>query len=184
MIAGSLIVIIVSYFIRDILVFPLPGGNAIINDPSYRPGIGIIPLILLSYLFYGIYVIFTPGFYIRNKSHYMILFTGCGALVNILANLWLLPLFNSFWGAAWATVISYFAMTLSILLVAQRIYPIPVEWMRVFQMSVLLVMTLLIYYVYEPGLWLRTLIVFVVLGYVLLVILDKRERQMLLRRPR
>ena len=98
--------------------------------PHYWEGIPIIPIILLSYFFYGVYVILTPGFYIQKKSQYMVLFTGSAALVNIGANLILLPKLGIY-GAAIATLLSYFTMAATIFLVTERIYPIPVEWKRV-----------------------------------------------------
>jgi O-antigen/teichoic acid export membrane protein len=125
---GGMLLLMISYFVRDVLTYNFFGKFHILNNPSYWDGISIIPIILLSYLFYGIYVILTPGFYIKKESKYMIVFTGTGAILNIASNMILLPLLNSFWGAAWATLISYFVMMLTIYLVANRIYPIPIEW--------------------------------------------------------
>ena len=54
------------------------------------------------------------------------LFTGTGAMLNIICNLWLLPRIGT-WGAVAATVVAYMVMALTIVITAQKIYPIPIR---------------------------------------------------------
>ncbi len=105
-------------------------GKFYLLGPNYWEGIPIIPIILFSYFFYGIYVILTPGFYIQKKSQLMIIFTGSAAMVNVVANWLLLPIWHIY-GAAAATLFSYLTMAVTIYFTTYRIYPIPVEWKRV-----------------------------------------------------
>ena len=179
---GGLLALGISYFIRDLLTFHFFGKFYILNDASYWDGISIIPVILLSYLLYGMYVILTPGFYIKKESKYMILFTGSGALLNIVANIILLPLLNSFWGAAWATLISYFTMTLTIYLVANKIYPIPIEWGRLTKIFVLIIALLSLYYLFDMNLWLRVILMIAAVSYCIWGVLRPGERQSFMRR--
>jgi O-antigen/teichoic acid export membrane protein len=176
---GGLLLLIISYFVRDVLTFHFFGEFYILNNRSYWDGISIIPIILLSYLFYGIYVIFTPGFYIKKESKYMIAFTGSGAILNVISNMILLPLLNSFWGAAWATLISYFVMMLTIYLVANRIYPIPIEWGRITKIFILIIALLAVYYAFELNLWFRLLIILAAALYSLFGIVQPGERRAL-----
>ena len=173
---AAAVVLLVTLFIRDLLTFPLPGGRTMLGA-AYWDGIGIIPIILLSYCFYGIYVILTPGFYIRKQSKYMIVFTGSGALVNIIANLILLPWMNSFWGAAWATLISYVTMAATIYLVSNRIYPLQIDWGRLGRVTVLLLGVLGIYYFLAPPLWGRLLLAGGVIAYNYFWVLTDGERK-------
>ena len=183
-IGAGMVVIFVSYFIRDLLTFPFLGKYYILAETAYWDGISIIPIILLSYFFFGIYVILTPGFYIRKKTRYMIIFTGCGALVNVVANLVLLPALNSFWGAAWATLFSYFVMALTIYMVANRIYPIVIEWRRVGKVFLMIALLLGIYYYFQPGFVVRIIIMLVTILYCIFGVLVKAERHLIAARLR
>ena len=178
-IGAGMIVLLVSYFIRDLLTFPFFGKHYILAETAYWDGISIIPIILLSYFFFGIYVILTPGFYICKKTRYMIIFTGCGAAVNIAANLFLLPLLNSFWGAAWATLLSYFAMALTIYIVANRIYPIAVEWGRIGNVFLIIAVLLGVYYYFQPGFLARIIIMLVTILYCIFGVLRDAERRII-----
>lgn len=71
LLAGA-ITVFITFFIRDILTFHYFNSFYILGV-HYWPGIQFIPWIVLSYFFYGIYIIFTPAFYISKKSQYMIL---------------------------------------------------------------------------------------------------------------
>ncbi|MEL6821188.1 MAG: oligosaccharide flippase family protein, partial [Calditrichota bacterium] len=65
MIAG-LIIIGGTFFLGDLLRWNVAGFTFL--GQEYWEGINMIPIILLSYLFLGMYMIFTPGFYIEKKS--------------------------------------------------------------------------------------------------------------------
>jgi len=159
--AAGLIIVCMTFFIKDILTFYY------FNDfyllwPSYWPGIDFIPWILLSYFFYGIYVIFTPAFYITKKSQYMVLFTGTGAILNIVTNIILLPRIG-IWGAVIATVAAYLSMFLLIYFISQKLYPIPVNLKSLLGVFLTIGLGYLIYYIIGPNFLFRA-IIFVLLG--------------------
>ncbi|CUS89630.1 Polysaccharide biosynthesis C-terminal domain-containing protein, partial [Candidatus Kryptonium thompsonii] len=52
-----------------------------------------------------------------------------GALANIIGNYALIPMFGIY-GAAWATFISYLAMSVSLFIINQKIYPIKYEYAK------------------------------------------------------
>jgi O-antigen/teichoic acid export membrane protein len=123
---AGMVVILFSLFIKNILTYQFFGRFYLLNNQEYWVGIDFIPWIILAYYLFGIYILFTPAFYIQKKSQYMMLFTGTGALINIICNLLLLPRIG-IWGAVIATVMAYLVMAFSIVVTAQRIYPIPIE---------------------------------------------------------
>ena len=185
-IGAGMIILFCAFFIEDILTFrywlPFLGEFYILNNQSYWVGIGIIPIILSAYCFYGIYVILTPGFYIEKESKYMIIFTGSAAVINIAANLVLLPMLNSFWGAAWATLLSYFTMAATIYIFANRIYPIPVEWRRLAQVFIIVAGLMSAQYLMDLSFIVRIIILSLVLIYSFFGIIRRQERQSLISR--
>ena len=87
----------------------------------------MVPVILLAYLFNGIYVNLQAGMYIEEKTKYFPLVTGAGALVNVAVNLLLIPRLGIM-GAALAVLASYMVMAAGLFFFAQRFYRIDYEY--------------------------------------------------------
>ena len=119
---GGLICIVTSSFLPEIVR---------IFGEEYREGYYIVPLILLAYLFNGIYVNLMPGIYFEKKTKYLPLITGISAVVNIAANFILIPPMGMM-GAAIATLLSYITMAAGIYITAQKFYPIRYEYGKIF----------------------------------------------------
>ena len=81
---------------------------------SFWPGLTIIPIILLSYIFYGVFILQMPSIYLKNKQNWAPILWGTGFIVNCILNILLIPAFG-FLGAAISTLISYFTMMLLII---------------------------------------------------------------------
>jgi O-antigen/teichoic acid export membrane protein len=154
---GVVIIVLVTFFIEYLVQIPLPGSITILGQ-NYWSGISVIPVILTSYLFFGMYVNFTVGVYIKKKTRLMFVFTGLAAIVNIVSNLYLMPAYGIM-GAAIATLLSYLVMALSIFIANQAIYPIIYEYKRIFLLVGYLVIMLIIYYFWTPGLSMRIILV-------------------------
>jgi len=120
-IIGSLMLVLLSLFISDIVQINLFGYSII--GSKFWEGLYIVPVILLAYLFNGLYVVFSAGIYIEEKSIYAPLVAGLGALTNIVANYILIPQLNIM-GAALATLLSYIVMASGYYIVTQRFYKI------------------------------------------------------------
>ncbi len=106
---------LVAIFVLDVF-FPV----------NYREGSSIIPLVALSIMFFGVYNFLTLGIGICRKVWYAVLFVAFAALVNIGANVLLIPIYG-IQGAAEATLIAYVALAVLTYLLNQRIYPVPFE---------------------------------------------------------
>lgn len=154
---GVLIIVTTSFFVEYILKWPVIFGRPIMGS-SYWSGLNIIPVILTSYLFYGIYVNLTVGIYIKKKTQWMIIFTGLAALVNIGSNLYLMPNYGIM-GAAVATLLSYLIMALSIFIANQKIYKIHYEYGRLAFLFILLIVLLSVFYTFNLTIYLRILLV-------------------------
>ncbi len=132
---SSVVVLIVSLYIDDLVKFRI--FHRFIINPAYWSGLGIVPIVLLGYLFNGIYVNFMAGIYIEKKTSHLPYITGIGAIINVVVNFLLIPKFGMF-GAAWATFFAYAGMAVAIYVVSQRFYPVQYELMRLLKIGVAL----------------------------------------------
>ncbi|MBC8185630.1 polysaccharide biosynthesis C-terminal domain-containing protein, partial [candidate division KSB1 bacterium] len=124
----SFLWILVSAFIHELIHFKLFGFS--ILGPEYYDCESIIPIILLAYIFQGVYLNFLPGIYFEKKTKYITIFCGLGALVNVLLNFILIPLFGIL-GAAFATLAGFVVLSFSTYWVSQKLFYVPYEWKRV-----------------------------------------------------
>ncbi len=122
--------LVLSFYLENIVKIPLPVKGYLIG-PDYWSGLNIIPIVLAGYLFYGIYVNLMVGIYVEKKTKYLPLITGIGAAVNIAANFLLIPKFGMT-GAAYATLISYLAMTIAIYRTSSKFYKIDYEFSKIY----------------------------------------------------
>ena len=144
-IVAAFIFFILSLFIDNIAQFKLPFKGYLIGK-AYWGGLYIVPVILLSYLFYGIYINLMAGIYIEKKTKYLPYITGIAAAINIVFNFMLIPKI-SMMGCAIATLLSYIAMVIGIYLVAQKHYFIKYEISKIVYIFVLLLVFYGIYLV-------------------------------------
>jgi O-antigen/teichoic acid export membrane protein len=142
--ASALILVILSLFINDIVAIPILHGRTLI-DSDYWGGLSIVPIILFGYLFNGLYVIFTAGIYIEEKSMYIPLITGIGAAVNIGVNFLLIPVWGIM-GAAYATLAAYLVMAVGLYIVTQKFYKIEYEIAKLTKIFFAIVVVGIIYY--------------------------------------
>jgi O-antigen/teichoic acid export membrane protein len=124
----------ISFFTREIVGFRFAGVS--LFGKGYESGIGIVPIVLLAYAFYGIYINQVVGVYVKKKSVYLTYSTAIGALAAVIANALLIPPFGIM-GAAWASLLGYASMAMSKYFFNQILYPIPYEIKRLFLLSVL-----------------------------------------------
>ena len=73
------------------------------------------------------------GVLLRKKTKFLALGVAIGALLNIFANLVLIPKFH-LWGAALATLISFSFLFVFIYFISQRLYYTPYQLTRLFKM--------------------------------------------------
>ncbi len=130
---SSVVVLLVSLYIDDLVKIRL--FHRFIINPAYWSGLGIVPIILLGYLFNGMYVNFMAGIYIEKKTSHLPYITGIGAAINVVINLLLIPKFGMF-GAAWATFFAYAGMAIAIYFVSHRFYPVRYEFGRLLKIGI------------------------------------------------
>jgi O-antigen/teichoic acid export membrane protein len=142
--ASGFILVTLSLFIDNIVAIPLLHGRTLI-DSDYWSGLSIVPMILFGYLFNGLYVIFTAGIYIEEKSIYIPLITGIGAVVNIGVNFLLIPVWGLM-GAAFATFAAYLVMAGGLYIITQKFYKIEYEIAKLTKIFIAILIVGGIYY--------------------------------------
>ncbi|MDZ4715067.1 MAG: lipopolysaccharide biosynthesis protein [Cytophagales bacterium] len=92
--------------------------------PTYWTGLHIVPILLLAYLFLGVYYNTSVWFKVTDNTHYGTWITAGGAVVTIAANYLLIPVMG-YTGSAWAAFGCYLFMMVACYAAGQRHYPIP-----------------------------------------------------------
>ncbi len=147
--------------------------------PEYWEGLHIVPILLLAYLFLGVYYNFSVWFKLSDRTYYGTIITVVGALITIGANYVLIPI-AGYEGSAWAALACYFVMTMLCYLTGQKFYPIPYNMGKLF--GYIIVTTLLCYGVNAIKImnqWLATgFHILVIIIYVGVVFLIERKNLM------
>ena len=126
------IFLVVSLFISDLVQISVFGRHII--HPDYWGGLGVVPVVLLAYVFGGISIHLNAGIFIEKKTSHLVWTSAIAAVSNIVANFFLIPRFGLM-GAAYATLLSYALGALALFFVAQNFYRIQYEYSRVLKIA-------------------------------------------------
>jgi O-antigen/teichoic acid export membrane protein len=117
-----------TFFLEPFVRWRIFAGRSLIA-PAYWVGLDIVPIILLAYLFLGVYNNLIAGIYIEKRTARLPAVTFVAAGVNVVANYALIPQYGLL-GAAYATLASYLVMAGMMYVMVRNIYPVPYEWIR------------------------------------------------------
>jgi O-antigen/teichoic acid export membrane protein len=137
--------VVLSLFIDNLAGFEFLPGRSLIGQ-EYLSGTYIVPIILLAYIFHGLYINFIAGIYLEEKTKYLPAITGLGAIVNIISNLLLVPILGILGGAI-STLLSYFIMAIGIYLVSQRFYRINYEFNIIIKVMIIITIISVFFYI-------------------------------------
>ena len=131
--AATTVFLLLSFFLFDLISWPVFGGYPLIAARFWE-GFEIIPVILLAYVFLGIYNNLIAGIYIEKKTSWLPLVTITAAVIHVAANFLLIPPFGLM-GAAWSTLLSYVVMAGMMYVIVQRVYPVVYEIPRLVKIA-------------------------------------------------
>lgn len=114
---GALFMLIVVGFI-DLF------AQLLLGKEEYFAALMIVPVILLANLFLGIYYNLSIWFKLTDKTQYGMYFSIAGALITLVLNITLIPVFGIM-ASAWATLAAYLTMVLLSYFYSRKYYPIP-----------------------------------------------------------
>jgi O-antigen/teichoic acid export membrane protein len=157
--------LVISFFIDELVRLQIFGVSFF--GKEYWASTKVVPIILLSYIIYGMYVNFMVGIYLEKKTKYLPAVTGAGALVNVLANITLIPLFGMM-GSAYASLIGYLVMAGLLYIFAQKYYTIPYEFSRLLKLA-LAAAAIFAFGYYIKGSWMVMVKCLLIVGFPLLL---------------
>ncbi|MCD6298214.1 MAG: flippase, partial [Deltaproteobacteria bacterium] len=102
----------------------------LLSTAEYFDAYKVVPIVLMAYMFYGVYYAVSVGINLKNKTKYIPPIVGGAAIINLMLNYLMIPAYGMM-GAAVATVLSYALMAMGTYYVSNRLYPIRYEYARI-----------------------------------------------------
>jgi O-antigen/teichoic acid export membrane protein len=96
---------------------------------EYWRALGVVPVLLLSYIFLGVYYNLTVWYKLTDKTHFGTYIMICGSLVTVIFNWLLIPTWG-YYACAWGTLLCYGVMMFLSYFWGQKYYPIPYDLPR------------------------------------------------------
>ena len=97
---------------------------------DFRVGIGVVPIMLLSYMLLGMLFNVSMWYKLSGKTNMAIWITLAGLLVTTVVNVAFMPRF-SYWASAFGHLGSYLTMFIISAVLGAKYYPIPYSWKRI-----------------------------------------------------
>lgn len=96
---------------------------------DFRVGIGVVPVMLLSYMLLGMLFNVSMWYKLSGKTNMAIWITLAGLIVTTVVNVVFMPRF-SYWASAFGHLASYLVMFVLSAWLGAKYYPIPYKWGR------------------------------------------------------
>jgi O-antigen/teichoic acid export membrane protein len=102
---------------------------ALILGPQFREAVGVVPVMLLSYMILGMLFNVSMWYKLSGKTNMAIWITLAGLVVTAVVIVVFMPKY-SYWAAAYGHLASYLVMFAISSVLGARYYPIPYRWAR------------------------------------------------------
>ena len=104
---------------------------------DFRAGVGIVPVMLLAYMFLGMLFNVSIWYKLSGKTGYAVYITLSGLAVTAAVNIIFMPAY-SYWASAAGHLASYAVMLLICTLLGRKHYPVPYRWGKILGFFVLM----------------------------------------------
>ena len=118
----------IGFLVALVSLWILPVFHLLMPERFWEATYAVPPLALAA-AGTGAFTVFAVGVNVTKRMRLLLPLSGASALLAIGLYFLLIPPY-SFLGAAWATAASFAAMAIGMLVICQRIYPVPWEWRR------------------------------------------------------
>ena len=165
--------VIFSYLILLGVIFYLDIFKFIISR-SYWDGLQIVPVVLWTYVFQGIYFNLSFWYKLTDETKWGAYFSIIGLVITLLIQVIGVPLIG-YWASCGSSLVCYFVIMCLSYFIGQRKAPIPYDLKRIGLYTVLTIVLLATYYACRYALGMRmlqsmligTLLLFVYMGVLL-----------------
>ena len=102
-------------------------NSQLISQDLISPAHNIIPIVIIAFIIYGVFILQMPSIYLKNKQGWVLIFWLVGGGINILGNIFFIsPAFLNLGieGAALSTLFAYSSMSIFIIIKNYR-------WLRI-----------------------------------------------------
>ncbi len=113
-----------SLILLGVIVFADLLKVIVIRSEDYWEAMSVVPIILLAYLFLGMYHNLSVWYKITDRTKFGAYISIFGAVVTLALNFWLIPII-SYKGSAIATLAAYASMVVLSYYFGRKYYPIP-----------------------------------------------------------
>jgi len=110
---------------------------------QYWTALNVIPILLFSYVFYGIFVNLSIWYKLNDLTKFAAIITFTGAIVTILINIFYVPRYG-YYAAAWGHFFAYLVMILFSWLLGRKYYKINYQ---VGKILIYMVVTVILFYI-------------------------------------
>ena len=97
---------------------------------SFREGLGVVPILLLAFLFLGLYYNFSIWFKLTDRTRFGAYISLSGVVITLSLNFLLIPRIG-YMGAAWAALACYSFMALTSYWIGQKYYPVAYPMLKI-----------------------------------------------------
>lgn len=132
------------------------------KHPEYAEGIGIIPILALGYVCIGVYYNLSIWYKLTNNTLMGARITVEASVIAVVSNVVLIKLFNmgnyqyypGYFGAAWATFITYLYLLIRCYTLGQKYYKVPYAYKK---LTAYVVICVLLLFVQKLFVWLTSM---------------------------
>lgn len=140
---------------------------------TYWEGLAVVPIILWSFIFQGVYFNLSIWYKLKDKNHYGAWFAAIGTVIIFVGNIIFVPKF-SYWGSAWSAFAGYFVVMLLSYFFGQKHMPINYQLKKLALYTVLaLVLFVVSTFIETPYLILNLAVKTVLLAIYVAVVVKK-----------
>jgi len=108
----------------------------IMTTPEYYGSVEVVPIIVLSFVFGGMYYMVVNQLFFLKRTAYVMYSTVIAAIINVCLNIILIPLYGMI-GAGLATAVSYGCSFIFVYYFSNKLFPISYEYGRIFKICLL-----------------------------------------------
>lgn len=162
--------VIFSFLILLGMVFYLDVLKLIIS-PNYWSGLRVVPIVLFSYIFQGVFFNLSLWYKLTDKTMYGAYFSLLGCAITLIINIVFVPKY-SYMASAWASFVCYFVMMLLSYFIGQKHLKVPYDLKSIGIYTVVALTFLAIaYFAKTPFVWLNYVICTVLfIAYLALIV--------------